>query len=98
MTSNPQKPVKPLGRTAYGSIGHLPGSRLGPGDHAVPEGQARICTVKARDRHDRIIVHEKLDGSCVSVALLQNTIIPLGRSGYPAATSPFQQHHWFHAW
>ena len=24
---------KPLGRKAYGSIPHLPGSRLGPGDH-----------------------------------------------------------------
>ncbi len=98
MNPKPQKPAKPLGRTAYGSIGHLPGSRLGPGDHAVPEGQARICTVKARDKHDRIIVQEKLDGSCVSVALLQGAIVPLGRSGYPAITSPFPQHHLFHDW
>lgn len=25
--------VKPLGGKSYGSIPHLPGSRLGPGDH-----------------------------------------------------------------
>ena len=40
--------AKPLGRKAYGSIGHLPNSRLGPGDHAVPEGIARICTERLR--------------------------------------------------
>ena len=55
---------KTLGRKAYGSIGHLPNSRVGPKDHHVHEGQARICTVKARDKHDRVIVQEKLDGSC----------------------------------
>lgn len=29
------KPLKPLGRKAYGSIGHLPTSRLGPVEGAV---------------------------------------------------------------
>ena len=48
--------TKPLGRRAYGSIGHLPDSRMGPGDHHVHEGQARICTEKVRDRHDLVIV------------------------------------------
>ena len=33
---------KPLGRKAYGSIPHLPGSRIGPGDHHCHEGQRRI--------------------------------------------------------
>lgn len=37
-----QLPTKPLGHKAYGSIPHLPTSRLGPGDHHVTEGQARI--------------------------------------------------------
>jgi hypothetical protein len=36
------KPAKPLNAKAYGSIGHLPMSRLGPGDWSVHEGQARI--------------------------------------------------------
>ncbi len=53
---------KPLGRKNYGSIPHLPNSRIGPGDHKCHEGQERIATVKARDKHDEIIVQEKLDG------------------------------------
>jgi hypothetical protein len=34
--------LKPLGRKSYGSIPHLPGSRLGPGDYCISEGQAPI--------------------------------------------------------
>lgn len=60
--------TKPLGHKAYGSIPHLPNSRLGVGDYHCHEGQARICCEKARDKHDRIIVTEKLDGSNVCVA------------------------------
>ena len=29
---------KPLGMKAYGHIGHLPGSRIGSGDHKVIDG------------------------------------------------------------
>jgi len=90
--------VKPLGRKAYGSIGHLPDSRLGPGDHAVTPGQASICTTRKRDKHDSIVVQEKLDGSCVSVAKVGGQIIPLGRAGYPASTSKYEQHVLFHRW
>lgn len=35
---------KPLGIKAYGSIPHLPGSRLGAGDHHLAIGQALIAT------------------------------------------------------
>lgn len=84
---------KPLGRKSYGSIGHLPNSRLGPSDSCVTDGQAKICTSKARDKHDTIIVQEKLDGSNVGVVLLNGEIIPLSRAGYHARTSPFEQHH-----
>ena len=92
------KPIKPLGRKAYGSIPHLPGSRLGPGDHHCHPGQETICCIKARDRHDRIIVTEKLDGGNVAIAKLGGVIHALGRAGYPAITSPFEQHHFFDAW
>lgn len=92
------RPVKPLGRKAYGSIPHLPGSRLGPGDHSIHAGQDAICMVKARDRHDRIIVTEKLDGSNVAVANVDGQIIALTRSGYTAAASPYEQHHLFASW
>lgn len=90
---------KPLGRKAYGSIPHLPGSRTGPGDYTITEGQARIATVKTRDRHDTVIVQEKLDGSNVSVAKTKEFgIIPITRSGYTALSSPYEQHHLFHLW
>lgn len=89
---------KPLGRKAYGSIGHLPGSRLGPGDHCVSAGQAAICTTRPRDKHDTVIVQEKLDGSCCAVARINGQIVPLQRKGYPANSSPYEQHHLFHDW
>ncbi len=60
--------AKPLGSKSYGHIPPLPGSRIGPGDHKCHSGQEQIATIKARDRHDTIIVQEKLDGSNVGVA------------------------------
>lgn len=93
-----QRPAKPLGIKSYGSIGHLPGSRLGPRDHHVHEGQARICTERTRDKHDTIHVQEKVDGGCVAVALINGEIVALGRRGYLASTSPFEQHHLFADW
>lgn len=90
--------MKPLGIKAYGSIPHLPNSRLGPGDYHCHEGQARICTEKARDRHDRIIVTEKLDGSNVAIANAGGQIVALTRAGYLASTSPYAQHHAFSDW
>jgi len=50
-----QERRKPLGMKNYGHIAHLPGSRMGPGDHSCELGQARIATLKARDRRDHII-------------------------------------------
>ena len=93
-----QKPNKPLGRKAYGSIPHLPNSRLGPGDHSCHEGQMRICLETARDRHDRIIVTEKLDGSNVAIARINGEIVALTRSGHTAVSSPRKQHHLFDSW
>ena len=91
-------PAKPLGHRAYGSIGHLPGSRLGPGDHSIHEGQARIACVEVRDRHDLVLVQQKADGSNVAVAKIRGKIYALTRSGYPAHTSPHQQHQYFAKW
>jgi hypothetical protein len=89
---------KPLGRKNYGHIPHLPGSRLGPGDHKCHEGQARIATEKTRDKNDEVFVQEKLDGSNVGVARMGDTIYPLGRAGYPASSSPYEQHRHFSDW
>ena len=89
---------KPLGRKAYGSIGHLPHSRMGEGDHKVPEGMTKICHGKVRDYKDTIVIQEKLDGSNCAVAKINNEIIPLTRAGYRANTSPYEQHHMFEKW
>lgn len=89
---------KPLGRKNYGSIGHLPCSRMGPADHSVHEGQQRICTEKVRDKHDLVIVTEKVDGSNVGIARVGDQILALGRSGYLAQTSKYEQHQLFASW
>jgi hypothetical protein len=83
------RPVKPLGGKAYGSIGHLPQSRTGPGDWHVHEGQARICLEKPR-KGDRVIVSEKLDGACMSVAKIDGEIVALTRAGYRAQDGAYE--------
>jgi hypothetical protein len=89
--------VKPLGMKSYGHIPHLPGSRVGPGDHTIGEQQGAIATAKSR-KDDRVIVQEKLDGSNVAVANIGGEIVPLIRAGYRAADSIREQHHRFNEW
>jgi hypothetical protein len=90
--------MKPLGHRSYGSIPHLPGSRRGPSDRGCNEGQYKICCEKARDKHDRIIVQEKLDGSNVAIANINGELVALSRAGWLARTSPFKLHHLFADW
>lgn len=92
------KNIKPLGGKSYGSIPHLLGSKLGEGDHHIHEGQHKICTEKKRDKHDLIIVQEKLDGSNVAIYREFDNIIALTRSGYLANTSKYEQHLIFDKW
>jgi hypothetical protein len=90
---------KPLGRKGYGSIGHLPNSRLTDGsDFHVNDVQASLVTDKTRDRYDLVIVQEKLDGSNCSVGLINGELIPVTRKGYHANTSPYEMHHMFAKW
>ena len=93
-----EKPQKHLGRNAYGTIPHLPGSRVGTGEHHVDERQDQICTRKVRDIHDRVIVTEKLDGANVAVTKSRGTIIALGRSGHPVESSPWEHIQIFGEW
>lgn len=90
--------MKPLLKKSYGSIPHLPGSRMGDGDHHCAPGQAKIATEKARDGNDLIIVEEKLDGSNVRVAKIDSVLYPLTRAGYVANTSKYLQHQIFYKW
>lgn len=90
---------KPLGRKSYGSIGHLPNSRLRDGtDFHVNDKQASLLTDKTRDHFDLVIVQEKLDGSNCSVALLDGQILALGRAGYLAQSSKYEMHQLFADW
>lgn len=90
---------KPLGRKSYGSIGHLPHSRLRDGtDFHVNDKQASLVTDMTRDRYDLVIVQEKLDGSNCSVALVNGQILALGRAGYLAQSSKYEMHQLFADW
>ncbi len=71
---------------------------MGPGDHKCHVGQEKIACKQKRDTHDRIIVQEKLDGSNVGVARIEDILYPLTRAGYIANTSPYKQHHIFYNW
>lgn len=94
--------AKPLGGKAYGSIPHLIGSKAGPGEHNISEGQHRICTDPAYRSKSGIrrtvYVQEKLDGSNVCVARIGDDFHFLTRSGWPAQSSPYRQHQLFAAW
>lgn len=98
MSNNNIHPNSPLVIKKYGSIGHLPNSRMGQGDHQCHKSQARIATRKSRDKHDLVIVQEKLDGSNVGVALVNGILYPITRSGYLAADSRLEQHWRFAQW
>lgn len=98
MIQSQNEKYKPLNRKAYGSIPHLPDSRMGPSDHSCHVGQARIATEKVRNKHDVVIVQEKIDGSNCAVAFKDGALLPLSRAGYLASTSPYRQHHMFSEW
>ena len=91
-------PGKPLGGKAYGSIPHLPGSKFGDRrDRGVPAGEDLLYLERPHPG-DRIVVQEKLDGSCVAILKKDDEIIPLIRNGYPAAGSVWRQHRLFARW
>jgi hypothetical protein len=92
------KSDKPLGMKSYGSIPHLPNSRAGQRDFQADSGMVRIATEKTRDKNDLVIVTEKVDGSNCSVAKINGELVALGRAGYRAETSPYEQHKLFAEW
>lgn len=70
---------------------------MGIADHKCHDGQKQIACVALRNKHDRVIVQEKLDGSTVGVILLNSEVVAITRAGY-RATSPYAMHHSFNAW
>lgn len=90
---------KPLGTKSYGTIPHLPGSRLGPKERTVQPEQVAMCTTALPRKNMRVIITEKLDGSNVAVYRPQgDELVPLTRSGYRAESSPHVMHHVFVSW
>ncbi|OJT24968.1 hypothetical protein BO221_11305 [Archangium sp. Cb G35] len=98
MEPRPAPDFRPLGRKAYGSIPHLPGSRTGPADRHLSPALARICTERTRDTRDHIVVLEKLDGSCVAAARVGDSVLALGREGRLASQSPNEARRLWAAW
>lgn len=89
---------KPMGMKSYGSIPHLIGSKRGEADHGLNQGAHDICTLKARDKKDFIVVSEKLDGACCAVWMNPATHRPvaLTRSGHLAKHGRFEHLVLFH--
>lgn len=91
-------PNRPLGHRAYGSIPHLPGSRTGPADRHLHWSLARRCIEPGASGADRVLVQEKLDGSCVAVARLGDQLLALGRAGDLADRSASPMRRLFATW
>lgn len=101
LPSTPSPPlIRPLGHRAYGSIPHLPGSRTGPADRHLAWPLARRCIDPRLSGQgaERVLVQEKLDGSCVAVARLGDQILALGRAGDLAERSASPMRRLFAAW
>lgn len=88
----------PLGHRAYGSIAHLPGSRVGPADRHIDPRQAALLTGDAGAPGREVLVQEKLDGSCVCAARVGDTILALGREGALAERSASENRRLWAAW
>lgn len=97
-TAMPILTGKPLGHKAYFNIRHLLSSKLGKHDKFVDKGQDFLATQPCGDPKLLVIIQEKLDGSCVSVARIDNDIVPLIKRGHTATSSPYEMHHLFANW
>lgn len=81
----------------FPKIGHLPGSRTGSGDRHVGRSLAARLTERS-EPGDRVVVQEKLDGSCVVVCRQHGALVAMGREGRPAAESLNEGRRQFAAW
>lgn len=87
-----------MARKLFGKIPHLPGSRTGPSDRHVDPALAARCTLRERPG-DRILVQEKLDGTCVAIVRLPDlSLEAYGREGRPCATARNDGRRAFAAW
>ncbi|MEM6398414.1 MAG: RNA ligase family protein [Bacteroidota bacterium] len=92
------KPAKIIDGKNYGSIPHLPGSKKDQHDKYLHDGQVRILENGGRDKHDKIYLSVKLDGTNVGVLKKGGELVALQRKGYACIDSPYQQHQAFATW
>lgn len=81
----PDAPERGMPRKAFPRTPHLPGSKTGPKDRTLDPGQTRRCTEPTAGL--RVIVTEKLDGSCVAVWNDAGHLKAIGRDGSLAILS-----------
>lgn len=85
-----------FGRKNYGSIGHMPGSKMiDRKDVGLSQKQASIITEKPRyrkDWKDKIYALEKLDGSNCGVVRVDNDVVAITRAGFLCKDS--DRHHY----
>lgn len=82
----------------YGSIPHLSNSKVGEHDKYLTSGQEAIILNGGRDKHDRLTVTLKLDGTNVGITKKDGNLVTLQRKGFDCASSPYRQHHEFDKW
>lgn len=74
---------------SYGSISHLPGSKLiDERDTMLGEREVALLTFRRKDYRDRVIITEKVDGMNTGVLRIDDGLIPLTRKGYDVRTNP----------
>lgn len=96
-----EKSIQVIGRANYGSIGHLPGSKMADGrDKGISIQQSEIITKKPRNRadwKDVIYAQEKLDGANMGIARQNGDVFVISRAGYLASESNLHHHREFAA-
>lgn len=88
---------RPLGIKAYGRIPHLPGRARTATDHVVSVGEAARLVHRPWPG-DQLWVHEKLDGTNLSVARVGDDLLALTRAGHRGQESRRPQAQLFAAW
>jgi hypothetical protein len=81
----------------FPKIGHLPGSRTGPKDRTVDRTLSQRLTLHCQPG-DRVLVEEKLDGSCVGILQKEKRLHAIGRDGKDCALSRNEGRRRFAAW
>jgi len=90
--------MKVLSIKAYHSIPHLPKSRMGRAEKVVDYNKVRMLTQECLHDGDRVIVQEKLDGSCVCAYRKGDRILALGRESDLASESPNEGRQLWSIW